>query len=54
MISLTAGLGWFFISEAPLREIVSVTADTEFTAFKALLDLKEAGKHYDLEAISYK
>lgn len=37
-----------------VREIVSVTADTEFTAFKALLDLKEAGKHYDLEAISYK
>lgn len=36
------------------REIVSGTADTEFTAFKALLDLKEAGKHYNLEAISYK
>ena len=37
-----------------VREIVSVTPDTEFTAFKALLDLKEAGKHYNLEAISYK
>ena len=37
-----------------VREVVSATQDTEFTAFKALLDLKEAGKHYDLEAISYK
>ncbi|MBP7742211.1 MAG: hypothetical protein KA073_02420 [Aliarcobacter sp.] len=37
-----------------VREIVSSTPDTEYTAFKALLDLKEAGKHYNLEAISYK
>jgi hypothetical protein len=37
-----------------VREIISITPDTEYTAFKALLDLKEAGKHYDLEAISYK
>lgn len=37
-----------------VREIVSSTPDTEFTAFKALLDLKEAGKHYNLEAMSYK
>ena len=37
-----------------VREIVSITADTELTPFKALLDLKEAGKHYDLESISYK
>ena len=37
-----------------VREIVSLTPDTEFTAFKALLDLKEAGKYYNLEAISYK
>ena len=37
-----------------VREIISVSADTEYTAFKALLDLKEAGKHYELEAISYK
>lgn len=37
-----------------VKEIVSSTSDTEYTAFKALLDLKDAGKHYDLEAISYK
>ena len=37
-----------------VREVVSTTADTELTPFKALLDLKEAGKHYDLESISYK
>ena len=37
-----------------VREIISITADTELTPFKALLDLKEAGKHYDLESISYK
>lgn len=37
-----------------VKEIVAPTTDDEFTAFKALLDLKEAGKHYDLESISYK
>ena len=36
------------------RDILVNTKDVEFTAFKALLDLKEAGKHYNLEAISYK
>lgn len=37
-----------------VKEVISSTPDTEFTAFKALLDLKDAGKHYNLEAISYK
>lgn len=37
-----------------VREMVSTTNENEFTAFKALLDLKEAGKHYNLESISYK
>lgn len=37
-----------------VKEVVSSTPDSEFTAFKALLDLKDAGKHYNLEAISYK
>ena len=37
-----------------VKEIVSLTPDNKFTAFKALLDLKESGKHYNLETISYK
>ncbi len=37
-----------------VREVISGTREEEFTAFKALLDLKEAGKQYNLEAISYK
>jgi len=37
-----------------VKEIVSLTPDTEYTAFKALLDLKESGKYYNLETISYK
>lgn len=37
-----------------VKEIVTLTPDNEFAAFKALLDLKDAGKHYNLEAISYK
>ena len=37
-----------------IREIVEATPEDEFTAFKALLDLKDAGKHYSLESISYK
>ena len=37
-----------------VREVVDATPDGEYTAFKALLDLKDAGKHYDLESISYK
>jgi len=37
-----------------VREIVDVTPEGEYSSFKALLDLKDAGKHYDLESISYK
>jgi len=37
-----------------VREVVDPSQEGEFTAFKALLDLKDAGKHYDLESISYK
>ncbi|MGA1931939.1 hypothetical protein ACH5BF_04390 [Arcobacter sp. YIC-464] len=37
-----------------VRDVIAPTADDEFTAFKALLELKDAGKHYDLESISYK
>ena len=36
------------------REVLANTKDNEYPAFKALIDLKEAGKHYNLEAISYK
>ncbi len=36
------------------REVLANTKNGEFSPFKALLDLKEAGKHYNLEAISYK
>lgn len=37
-----------------IRDVIAPTADDEYTAFKALLELKDAGKHYDLESISYK
>jgi hypothetical protein len=37
-----------------VREIVTPSEESEYTAFRALLDLKDAGKHYDLETISYK
>ncbi len=37
-----------------VREIVLTTPDGEFMPYKALLDLKEAGKQYTLESISYK
>lgn len=37
-----------------VREVLVNTKDNEYAPFKALLDLKEAGKHYNLEAISYK
>ncbi len=37
-----------------VREIVEATPEDEYTAFKALLDLKDAGKHYSLDSISYK
>lgn len=36
------------------REVLANTKESEYSPFKALLDLKEAGKHYNLEAISYK
>jgi hypothetical protein len=36
------------------RDLLVNSKDDEYTAFKALLDLKEAGKYYNLEAISYK
>ena len=37
-----------------VREIVDTAQEGEYSSFKALLDLKDAGKHYDLESISYK
>lgn len=37
-----------------VKEIVALTPNNEFSAFKALLDLKESGKYYNLETISYK
>lgn len=37
-----------------IRDVIAPTDDDEYTAFKALLELKDAGKHYDLESISYK
>jgi hypothetical protein len=36
------------------REILANTKDSEYAPFKAVLDLKESGKHYNLETISYK
>lgn len=36
-----------------IRDIFASTADDELTAFKALLDLKDAGKNYTLDAICY-
>lgn len=36
-----------------LREVLSNTQDNEYMAFKALLDLKDAGKHYTLEELVY-
>ncbi|AZL53417.1 hypothetical protein [Aliarcobacter skirrowii] len=37
-----------------LREFLVGSAEDEYVAFKALLDLKDAGKHYNLDNISYK
>jgi len=37
-----------------VKEILATTNDNEFTAFKSLLLLRESGKHYNLDAISYK
>ncbi len=37
-----------------IRDILSATAKDEYVPFKALLDLKDGGKHYTLESISYK
>ncbi len=36
------------------REVLANTKDNEYAPFKALIALKETGKHYNLEAISYK
>lgn len=36
------------------KEVLANTKDNEYAPFKALLALKESGKHYNLEAISYK
>lgn len=37
-----------------LRENLANTQDTDFAPFKALIELKDAGKHYSLESLSYK
>ncbi len=37
-----------------LREVLINTNENEFISFKALVDLKDAGKHYNLENLSYK
>ncbi|RBQ32386.1 hypothetical protein CRU92_01370 [Arcobacter sp. FW59] len=37
-----------------LRETLANSPEEDFLAFKALLDLKDAGKHYNLETLSYK
>ncbi|WP_026803281.1 hypothetical protein [Aliarcobacter lanthieri] len=37
-----------------LRETLANSSEQDFLAFKALLDLKDAGKYYNLETISYK
>lgn len=37
-----------------IRDILASTSKEEFVPFKALLDLKDSGKHYTLESISYK
>ena len=36
-----------------VRDILRATAANEFTAYKALLDLKDSGKHYTVESLSY-
>ena len=36
------------------KEVLANTKDNEYAPFKALLALKDTGKHYNLEAISYK
>lgn len=35
-----------------LRDLLSGYKDNEMLPFKAILDLKEAGKHYSLDQIS--
>ena len=37
-----------------LREVLANTNENDYVAFKALVDLKDAGKHYNLENLSYK
>ena len=36
-----------------VREVLGTSTDKEFIAYKALMDLKENGKHYSLETINY-
>lgn len=37
-----------------LREVLANTNENEYVSFKALVDLKDCGKHYNLESLSYK
>lgn len=37
-----------------LREFLANTNENEYVSFKALVDLKDCGKHYNLESLSYK
>jgi hypothetical protein len=37
-----------------VREILANSSKTEYLPYKALLDLKDTGKHYTLDSISYK
>lgn len=37
-----------------IRDTLAATAKDEYVPFKALLDLKDSGKHYTLDSISYK
>lgn len=36
-----------------IRDIFASTSDEELTAFKALLELKDSGKHYTIDSLSY-
>ena len=37
-----------------LREVLANTNENEYVSFKALVELKDCGKHYNLESLSYK
>jgi len=37
-----------------IREVIDGSSEEDYTAFKALIDLKDAGKHYSLDKLSYK